>query len=512
MTLQAERLEAGRPRSGTAAEILRSADSAPCRPWPRSILSHANWGALARASVAECWTLLAHWADTMAVHALFQNPEALTIVAVSTPVEAGRYPALSPMLPGAVLYERMIRDLWGHAADGGRDARPWLDHGHWPQSRPMAIRPEPRTTADAPRLAALDQPGAMLLPLGPLWGRIEEASHVRLTLDGCVIQQAEALLGFSHKGVLTLMRGKSPRAAARFAARLSGDATVAHSVAFAQATEAATEVAAPPRAAALRIVMMELERVAGHLDNLAEVGRLAGAQAVWTRCGRLREALLRTLDAAFGHRLMMDCVVPGGVATDIAEGGAEAVLRAVGAVARELEGIRRLHERAALSGVLCGLGRAGGALTAGLGVGGTVGRASGRAFDGRMVFSGGYDALSPRLAIRSEGDALARQQLRIFEIGESLRLIGAMFEALPGGPVSVVLPQVSGEGIACAESFRGDVWHWLRLDHGQIAAAFPRDPGWALWPLAERVLRHAQAADVALIRASLALPASGMDL
>jgi Ni,Fe-hydrogenase III large subunit len=100
----------------------------------------------------------------------------------------------------------------------------------------------------------------------------------------------------------------------------------------------------------------------------------------------------------------------------------------------------------------------------------------------------------------------------MFEIEESLRLIGAALDALPDGPVTVALPQVSGEGIGCAESIRGDVWHWLRLDHGQIAAAFPRDPGWALWPLAERVLENASADDAGLIRASFALPASGMDL
>ncbi len=100
----------------------------------------------------------------------------------------------------------------------------------------------------------------------------------------------------------------------------------------------------------------------------------------------------------------------------------------------------------------------------------------------------------------------------MLEIEESLRLIGSALEILPPGPLAVALPQVSGEGIGCAELLRGDIWHWLRLDHGQIATAFPRDPGWALWPLAERLLEGAAAEDVDLIRASLALPASGMDL
>jgi Ni,Fe-hydrogenase III large subunit len=308
------------------------------------------------------------------------------------------------------------------------------------------------------------------------------------------------------------MRGKSPRAAARFAARLSADATVAHSVAFAQATESAVDVQPPPRAAALRIVMQEVERIAGHLDNLAEIGRLADAHLVRTRCGGLRENLLRASAEAFGHRLMMDCIVPGGVATDIAPNGPETLLRALGTIASDLDSIRLLHDGSALASRLSGVGRAGEKLATSFGVGGVVGRASGRAFDTRTVFSAAYAALHPRLAVRHDGDAAARQHLRIFEIEESLRLAAAALDALPAGPVTIALPQASGEGIACAESIRGDVWHWLRLDHGQIAAVFPRDPGWALWPLAECVMRNAAAEDVELIRTSFALPASGMDL
>jgi Ni,Fe-hydrogenase III large subunit len=116
------------------------------------------------------------------------------------------------------------------------------------------------------------------------------------------------------------------------------------------------------------------------------------------------------------------------------------------------------------------------------------------------------------MAIGSRGDPAARARVRITEIGESLRLIGTYIESLPDGPTSVALPMNSGEGIGCAESIHGDVWHWLRLDHGQIAAVFPRDPGWALWPLAETMLTGALVEDVALIRCSLGLPASGMDL
>jgi Ni,Fe-hydrogenase III large subunit len=495
-----------------AEDIIRSAPAEICRPWLRHILSDAAWTALADAAVAESWTLLAHWADTQQAHALFLDPAALTVVPVSTPVETGHYPALSAALPAAAWYERMIHDLWGHEPTGAVNLRPWLDHGNWPFSPPMALRPETRPQGEPPLLAGPGRPDAMLLPVGPVWGQLDEAAHLRLTLDGPAISAAESLLGYTHKGTLTLMRGKSPRAAARFAARLSADATVAHSVAFAQATESAMDVTLPPRALGLRIIMMEIERIAVHLDNLTEVARLADADSLRTRCGYLREVLLRAANAAFGHRLMMDCVIPGGVATDIAEGGPQVILRALGDIASEMSTISRMHDTPSVSSRLIGVGRAGGKRAASLGVAGVVGRASGYAFDLRTVFAPGYGDLVPRLATRTGGDAASRQHLRIREIEESIRLIGSAFDLLPTGPITVALPQVSGEGIGCAESARGDVWHWLRLDHGQIAAAFPRDPGWALWPLVENVLQHAAADDIDLIRASLALPASGMDL
>ncbi len=209
---------------------------------------------------------------------------------------------------------------------------------------------------------------------------------------------------------------------------------------------------------------------------------------------------------------MMDCVVPGGLALDIAPVAREAVLRALGEVASHLPDIRALHERASLAFRLRGVGRAGGALAGRLGVGGVVGRASGRAFDARISAGGAYGALAPRLSVREDGDAAARQHLRLAEIEDSLRLVSLAIEALPDSPLTVALPQESGEGIGSAESIRGDVWHWLRLDHGLIAAVFPRDPGWALWPLAERVLENASIEDADLIRTSFALPASGMDL
>jgi Ni,Fe-hydrogenase III large subunit len=111
-----------------------------------------------------------------------------------------------------------------------------------------------------------------------------------------------------------------------------------------------------------------------------------------------------------------------------------------------------------------------------------------------------------------EGDEPARNLVRLREIAVSVGIIDRLSGFLPDGPVAVTLPGGSGEGIGCAEAAHGDIWHWLRLDHGHIAAAFPRDPAWALWPLAEQVMAGAAVEDIALIRCALGLTTSGMDL
>jgi len=499
-----------------AAALIRSAAAEPCRPWPRHIVGEADWATLARALDGDPLILLALWADTTHIHALFLDENGrrsgMAVLPVSTAVEHDAYPALSASRPEAAWYERMIQDLWGHVADGAADLRPWLDHGHWPVVRPLSPRPmPPEQPADRPEFNLPVGPGMMHVPIGPIWGLAEEAAHLRLAVEGNRIVRAESRLGYAHKGTLALMRGKSPRAAARFAARLSADATVAHSMAFAQATEAALDVTVPDRTIVLRAAMAEIERIAGHLGDLAEQARLAGADGIHARFGVLREALLRATEVAFGHRMMMDCVVPGGVVADITTEGRQALLRAAGRLATDLPGLRQAHEGSALAARLGGIGTVRPGWASRFSAGGVVGRAAGRAFDARD-FMPLYDEVGFWRSAGGAGDAGARAAIRLAEIGESLRLLGMFLERLPQGAVSVALPATSGEGIGCAESIRGDVWHWLRLDHGQIASVFPRDPGWALWPLCESVLRGESAEDVALIRCSLGLPGSGMDL
>jgi Ni,Fe-hydrogenase III large subunit len=500
----------------SARGIIEAGAAETGRPWPRRVLGQQAWRDLAAALAGEDDIgLLALWADTQQVHALLLQPSPVLPLAVSVPVEGGAYPALSPARPVAAWFERMVRDLWGHRAEGAVDLRPWLDHGAWGSAHPMSPRPSAVTgSPDPPEFLPAAGDNLQQLALGPIEAGLANAAHLRLTGLGELTLRVEARLGYTHKGQMTLMRGKSPRAAARFAARLAGDATVAHAIAFARAAEAAAGVAVPPRAQALRAAMAELERISRHLADLGAVSSAAGYAPAASAAELLREALMQAAKAGFGHRMMMDCAVPGGVAVDLSDASAAPLRRALERIAEALPELAdRCTKPAGLRDRLAGAGVVPPALAARFALGGVAGRASGRGFDARLIEEAGlYQSLGLAVPTRREGDALARQHIRLAEIAESARLARALLASLPEGPLTVALPTASGEGLGVAESFRGDVWYWLRLDGGLIASMFPADPSWRIWPALEAAAAAGETEDLPLCRLSLNPSVSGVDL
>ena len=502
--------------TGPATDIILRGTEEPCRPWPRRTLSREDWTALAAALPSQPnLALVTLWADTVQAHALFLDEISGQVLPVSTDIAAGGYPALSPARPAAAWMERMVRDLWGHVALGGTDDRPWLDHGRWPHTYPNAARPGPMgPPPEPPEFLPVEGDDLHQVPVGPIHAGIIEPGHFRFTAQGETVVRLEIRLGYTHKGTLSLMRGKSPRAAARFAARLSGDSTVAHSLAFAHAAEAALGVEAPPRAQALRAVMAEIERIANHLGDVGAICNDAAFAFALARSGFHREAMLRAANNAFGHRLMMDAVVPGGVTGDIAPDGAAAILAAVAGVEAELPELIRVYENySSLTDRVVGTGIVGPALANLFAAGGHIGRASGQTMDARVMPGyAPYPDLSVTVPRLTAGDVDARVRIRLAEITESTRLLRVLLSDLPAGALSVSLPIASGEGIGCAESFRGDIWHWLRLDNGQIASLFLRDPSWAQWPLLEAAIEGNIIADFPICNKSFNCSYSGVDL
>jgi Ni,Fe-hydrogenase III large subunit len=279
--------------------------------------------------------------------------------------------------------------------------------------------------------------------------------------------------------------------------------------------EAAAATEAPPRALWLRALMAELERIANHLGDIGAICNDAAFALMHAHCGVLRELVLRAADACFGHRLMMDRIVPGGTAADLSEDGPAALRQLLSHVRRRFPELIELYDNtASLQDRTVGTGRVAAELVRQFGAGGHVGRASGRAFDARH--SPGYppyDQLKFEVPVLTEGDVNARVWLRIREVEQSLKLIEQLLENLPAGDLRVEIPAEPGEGMALVEAFRGDVLVWLRRDgRGRIERCHLRDPSWFQWPLLEAAIEANIVADFPLCNKSFNCSYSGHDL
>jgi Ni,Fe-hydrogenase III large subunit len=431
------------------------------------------------------------------------------VAVLSLPCPDGAFPSVGVSHPPAIRLERTIFDLFGLVPRDAADARPWLDHGRWGESHHLDSPPKPY-----PFLAVAGE-DLHQIPVGPVHAGIIEPGHFRFTASGETVVRLEQRLGYVHKGIESLMTGASLERAANLACHTSGDSAVAYGIAFARAVEAALCITPPPRAIHLRAMMAELERIANHLGDFGAICNDASFTIMHAHCGVLRERTLRAASAAFGHRLMMDCIVPGGVAADIRAGGVEAVQTAADDIRRALPTLTEIYDAtASLQNRTVTTGIVRSALARQFAAGGVVGRASGRNFDARRNLAyAPYDTLDFEVPVVEAGDVDSRVDVRVREIAQSLSLIGALLKQLPGGGVRADVQLGGGEGIALAEGFRGDVLVWVRVNgDGTIARCHLRDPSWFQWPLLEACIEGNIVADFPLCNKSFNCSYSGHDL
>jgi Ni,Fe-hydrogenase III large subunit len=485
------------------------------RPWPRAVVTEEGWQQAIDALAAAQCTLLGLWGDPPQVHMALLDEAVGDVAVISCACKADRYPSVAARHPPAIRLERAIRDLCGLQAVGSPDLRPWLDLGFWNVSQPLGKSAPMRKPAPYSFLP-VEGEGLHQIPVGPVHAGIIEPGHFRFTANGEHVVRLEQRLGWVHKGIEKLCAGVTIEEAAKLASRTSGDSTVAYAFAFAQAAEAAMQVKAPPRATYLRALMAELERLANHFGDVGAICNDASFSLMHAQCGILRERTLRAAVASFGHRLMMDVIVPGGVTRDIAEPGIAEIKSLLVEVRRVFPRLIELYDNtASLQDRTVATGFTRPDYVRQFGAGGYVGRASGRAFDARRAFLyAPYDRLSFDVPVLDAGDVNARVWIRIREIEQSLSLVEQILNALPKGAIATAIGKTKTcSGLGFAEAFRGDVMVWLRLDgKGRVARCHLRDASWFQWPLLETAIEGNIVADFPLCNKSFNCSYSGHDL
>jgi Ni,Fe-hydrogenase III large subunit len=479
------------------------------------VVDAREWSSIAVQLAEGRRTLSGIWGDSAAVHMALLDSGHIEVVTFACPT--GDFPSVARHHAPAHRLERTVADLFGLEPAGAADDRPWLDHGRWPVRHPLGERRAHAGGGEPYAFLAAEGEGLHQIPVGPVHAGIIEPGHFRFTASGETVVRLEERFGYVHKGIESLLAGAPLDRAVRLAGRLSGDSTVAYAIAFARAAEEALNLEVPARAHWLRALMAELERIANHLGDIGAICNDASFVLMHAHTGVLRERVLRQSHTCFGHRLMMDRVVPGGTIADLDQPG-RAGLRALVRLIRDAfpRLVELYDETASLQDRTVGTGKLSHALARQYGCGGCVGRASARGFDVRRDFAyPPYDVLEFEVPVFQEGDVNARVWVRIREVEQSLALIEQILDRMPTGAIATELPgrHETSEGLALVEGFRGDILCWLRLgSEGTVERCHLRDPSWFQWPLLEAAIDGNIVADFPLCNKSFNCSYSGHDL
>lgn len=518
--------------------VIEGAAEAPApelEPARRLRLDLEDWDTAARIAAATGCRWAGVWGDhindSIVVRACLELHGDYLILQTEVPLTRPVLASHAPYYPAADRLERHLQDMLGVGFLDHPDGRRWTRHQAWSEADyplrrdfPTEGKPSQRTPADTDyAFTGVFGNAVHEIPVGPVHAGIIEPGHFRFHAVGEDVLRLEERLGYVHKGIEKLAVARDAEGLARLAGRISGDATVAHAWAACMAMERALGVEVPPRALALRAILAEHERIANHLGDIGAICNDVGFGFMQSQFSRLREAWQRCQHTAFGHRLLMDCIVPGGVARDITDRALVLLASQYDQLGREVhELLPIVSDHSSLEDRLLGTGVLSTDDAHKLGTLGYLGKASGIDYDVRRDHGyPPYDRLSVPSPCLEEGDVAARIDVRAAEIDHSLALLGQLFASLTGGPVRTTWPvprpgrrdSAGPEGIGIVESWRGEILSFVRFDDaGRVARFFPRDPSWFAWPALERLIAGNIVADFPVCNKSVNASYSGHDL
>jgi Ni,Fe-hydrogenase III large subunit/Ni,Fe-hydrogenase III component G len=452
---------------------------------------------------------------------LFTAPGPDRRAELHVPLDRGRpaVPSLARLSFPAGRFEREMHDLYGIVPEGHPLPRRLVRHFHWPRGwHPMLAAagsaPDFGDTDGPYPFRAVEGPGVYEIPVGPVHAGMIGPGHFRFSVAGETILNLKARLWFTHRGIEKLFAGREPADATALAARVCGDTTVGHTLAFCLAVEDALGLAVPEPQQRLRAVLLELERLHNHVADIGALCNDVGHGILNAHALRIRERLLRVNDEVAGHRLLRGAVYPGGtVVRALPDPGA---LAAVGDDIAEVVALALGHsvvrDRFAGTAVLTA------AQAAHLGALGYVARASGLDTDARRDHPLPGIGFPPVAYPHTGGDVLARFAVRAAEVQPAVGFITEAVQRLDGYRGAMPAPGLprpgaprAGTGIA--EGWRGTIVHRVELaGDGTLTRVKIADPSFFNWPAVPVALTDAIVPDFPLANKSFNLSYPGNDL
>nr|YP_005353004.1 NADH-plastoquinone oxidoreductase subunit 7 [Mankyua chejuensis]ADZ48036.1 NADH-plastoquinone oxidoreductase subunit 7 [Mankyua chejuensis]AJJ48667.1 NADH-plastoquinone oxidoreductase subunit 7 [Mankyua chejuensis] len=276
----------------------------------------------------------------------------------------------------------------------------------------------------------------MIVSMGPHHPSMHGVLRLIVTLDGENIIDCEPVLGYLHRGMEKIAENRTIVQYLPYVTRWDYLATMFTEAITVNAPERLANIRIPKRASYIRVIMLELSRIASHLLWLGPFMADIGAQTPFFYIFREREMIYDLFEAATGMRMMHNYFRIGGIATDLPYGWVDKCLDFCNYILPKIAEYERLitNNPIFLERVE-GIGFISRKEAINWGLSGPMSRASGVNWDLRKVdHYECYDELDWQIQWQEEGDSLARYLVRIGEMGESVKIVQQALEALPGGP------------------------------------------------------------------------------
>jgi Ni,Fe-hydrogenase III large subunit len=424
------------------------------------------------------------------------------------------FPSIAVDCPQAQLFEREIAEQYGLEPAGHPWLKPVRYHDSWrpghsvfPQHAQPAVTEFFRVEGDEVHEVAV----------GPVHAGVIEPGHFRFQCHGEHVFHLEIALGYQHRGIERALIGGPHKRTIYMIETASGDSTIAHTVAYAQAVEALAGAKPPARGHALRAIALELERLANHTGDLGALSGDVAYLPTAAYCGRVRGDYLNLTAELCGSRFGRGLVRPGGVGFDLHADRVGTLAKNLDAATRDaVDAVALLWTTPSVMERFENTGVVDPSVCEEIGMVGVAARACGHGIDVRHDFPFGlFRFVHIPVMTAHFGDVNSRAFVRWLELQQSAEFVGQQLHALPSTPIRTQVGPLQANTIVASltEGWRGEVCHVaITDDAGRFARYKICDPSFHNWFGVTLALRGGEISDFPLCNKSFNLSYCGHDL
>lgn len=348
------------------------------------------------------------------------------------------------------------------------------------------------------------------LNMGPQHPSTHGVLRLAVKLDGEIVIECKPDLGYLHRGIEKLAEMRTYLQFIPVTDKLDYLASMLQNAAFCYAIEKLGNIEVPERAEYIRVIMMELQRIASHLIFFGSMALDLGATTPFLYAFREREDIVDLFEMTCGGRLAYNYLRPGGVSADLPQGFHE---KATAYIKKQRERLKEYEDILINNQIFVARTRGIGIIDANdvvnYSMSGPSLRGSGVAYDVRKADPYSvYDRIKWDVVTEKGCDVFARFMVRVNEIKQSLNIVEQALEMMPDEPVSYKLPArfklPEGEVYHHIESSKGDVGVFIVSDGTDKPYRFHwRAPSFINLGALEKMTKGWKLADVVAILGSL---------